>query len=107
MTAPLIRLRPTPPPTAKPSPSSSQPSPTVPIPSRSRPGPSAQARAAFAVHVEWDGIAGLHIAVCRRCCETFTTHRFDQAHEWAETHTCDPEFVALLDAVTRQATRAA
>jgi hypothetical protein len=60
------------------------------------------------VSVEWDGVRGLYIAVCRRCCETFTTERFDQSHHWAETHTCDPELAALLadiTAITRRRTR--
>jgi hypothetical protein len=52
------------------------------------------------VSVEWDGVRGLHVAVCGRCCETFTTARYGQAHDWADTHACDPELAALLDAMT-------
>jgi hypothetical protein len=54
------------------------------------------------VQVEWDGVRGLYVSVCGRCCESFTTVRFDQAHEWADTHTCDPELAALLADVTRR-----
>jgi hypothetical protein len=59
------------------------------------------------VRVEWDGVRGLHVAVCERCCDTFTTARYGQAHAWAETHTCDPELAALLDAITRPHARPA
>jgi hypothetical protein len=59
------------------------------------------------VRVEWDGVRGLHVAVCGGCCETLTTARYGQAHEWADTHTCDPELAALLDAITRPYVRPA
>jgi hypothetical protein len=55
--------------------------------------------------VEWDGVRGLYVAVCDRCCETLSTDRSDQADEWAETHTCDPELAALLAAITRRHVR--
>lgn len=102
MTAHVIPLHPTP---------SPQPSPPRPRPSRARPRPSRPDAvlpdALHPVRLEWDGARELYIAECQRCCETFTTARFDQAHEWAETHTCDPELVSLLDAVTEPHLRTA
>jgi hypothetical protein len=48
------------------------------------------------VSVDWDQARALYVAACNRCCETTTTHRLDQAEEWAENHRCDPELAALL-----------
>jgi hypothetical protein len=70
-------------------------------PSPSRPGVSRPVPVRPAVAVEWDGVRGVYIAVCHRCCESLTTERFDQAHDWADTHTCDPELAALLTDITR------
>lgn len=74
--------------------------PIRPRPSPSRPGPSRLVPVRPRVAVEWDGVRGLYTAVCRRCCETLTTDRPGQAHEWADTHTCDPELAALLADIT-------
>jgi hypothetical protein len=54
------------------------------------------------VTVEWDAMEGLYNAICVRCTEGLSTPRLDMAHDWAETHRCDPELVALLEAVTRR-----
>jgi hypothetical protein len=88
MASRVIPIRPRPSPTPSPSRTGS----SRPVPSRPR------------VAIEWDGVRGVHVAVCRRCCDTLTTERFDQAHGWAETHTCDPELAALLTAITRRHT---
>jgi hypothetical protein len=96
LTERVIPLRPSPSPS--PSPTPSRP------PSPSRPGSSLPVPP---VRVEWDGVRGLYIAACGRCCETFTTDRLDQAHEWAETHTCDPELADLLADITHIRSRAA
>ena len=54
--------------------------------------------------VEWDEYRGVHVAVCDRCCETLDAVRLDQAHQWADTHDCDPELAALLaEVLTRRA----
>jgi hypothetical protein len=64
-----------------------------------RPGRPAARPVAVLVSVEWDDARGLYVLACERCCETTTTHRLDQATEWADEHHCDPELVALLAVV--------
>lgn len=54
------------------------------------------------VTVEWDSIEEVYNAICVRCTEGLSTPRLDLAHNWAETHRCDPELAALLAAVTRR-----
>ena len=55
------------------------------------------------VIVEWDPIEGVYNAIRLRCAEGLSTTRLDQAHDWAESHRCDPELAALLDAITTRA----
>jgi hypothetical protein len=55
------------------------------------------------VIVEWDPIEGVYNAICLRCTEGLSTTRLDEAHDWAETHRCDPELAALLDAISGSA----
>jgi hypothetical protein len=89
MTARVIPIRPRP----SLAPSPSRPRPSRPVPVRPR------------VALEWDGVRGVYVAVCRCCCDTLTTQRLDQAHDWADTHTCDPELAELLTAITRRPIR--
>jgi hypothetical protein len=76
-----------------------------PHPSPSRPDASRSVPIGHHVTVEWDGVRDLYLAACRRCCETLTTQLLDQAHNWAEAHTCDPELTALLADITPRHTR--
>ena len=63
-----------------------------------RPRPTARP-ALVPVSVEWDQGRGLYVAACARCCESATLHHLTDADDWADTHHCDPELVALLAAV--------
>jgi hypothetical protein len=53
-----------------------------------------------AVWVEWDYGRCFYVAGCDRCAETITLTLLADAHEWAETHRCDPELAALLSTIT-------
>ncbi|RFS83735.1 hypothetical protein D0T12_22255 [Actinomadura spongiicola] len=52
------------------------------------------------VGVEWDDIRSLHVARCQRCAESFASPQAGEVDDWADTHRCDPELVALLALVT-------
>jgi hypothetical protein len=51
--------------------------------------------------VEWDASRDLYIADCSNCCTAVTLRLLEDAHEWAETHHCDPELIALFAEVLR------
>lgn len=95
MTAQVIPLRPRSRPGGRPRPVLARPA--RPASSRAVPDPQVP------VSVEWDEGRALYVGICHRCTDTITTVRLDQAHEWAETHTCDPELAQLLTEITGSA----
>ena len=86
--------------------------PAVPVPS-SRPGPiggrpspspspsPSPTNLRDDVRITPDNTRGVHVAVCDRCAETQSAYTDSLAWllEWADTHKCDPELVALLASV--------
>jgi hypothetical protein len=54
------------------------------------------------VGVEWDEFRSLHVARCQQCAESFASSSSAEADQWADTHHCDLEMVALLALVTNR-----
>jgi hypothetical protein len=84
---------------------------TVPVPSSpprlgdGRPSSSSSpANLRDAVRVTLDDTRGVHVAVCDRCADSRSAYAdsLDWLLEWADTHRCDPELVALLASVCGQ-----
>lgn len=85
MTAHVIALRPRPRPATVPAPRR--------VPSGSSPVPSL---AVPLVLVDWDGVRGLHVAVCERCADCLTSTDLGDVEDWAGAHRCDPVLAVLL-----------
>ncbi|URM98397.1 hypothetical protein LUW76_30885 [Actinomadura madurae] len=99
----VLRPRPRPRFVAVPSPSSSPSSSWSSSSGSSRPS-AMSSWDVWPVGVEWDEFRSLHIARCQRCAESFASSSAAEADQWADTHHCDPEMVALLALVdTRRA----
>ncbi|WP_026412824.1 hypothetical protein [Actinomadura oligospora] len=64
----------------------------IPFPRRPRPVPVVVSL----VTVDWDVARLLYVARCSRCADAFTALGLADADDWADTHTCDAELVALL-----------
>ncbi|MCP9951689.1 hypothetical protein LUX33_26840 [Actinomadura madurae] len=71
----------------------------VAVPSPSSPSSSSRSVSSWdvwPVGVEWDDFRSLHIARCQQCADSFASSSSAEADQWADTHHCDPEMVALL-----------
>lgn len=60
-------------------------------------------RAVDPITIIWPHDDDNGVADCSRCHETVTGPSCDWLDQWADEHRCDPELVALLDAVTLRA----
>jgi hypothetical protein len=93
-----LRRRTVPVPSSRPRPTDGHPSPSLsPSPSPS-PSPT---NLRDAIRITLDDTRGVHVAVCDRCADSQSAYADSLAWllEWAETHRCDPELVALLASV--------
>ncbi|MFC5748337.1 hypothetical protein [Actinomadura rugatobispora] len=87
MAAQVIALRPRPVPASLPVPAT-------------RPRSSWASPAVPPVAVGWDAFRSLHLARCEMCADSFASSRADEVDQWADTHRCDLELVALLAEIT-------
>ncbi|WP_030177326.1 hypothetical protein [Spirillospora albida] len=75
----------------------------VPVPSQpSAPSSSSHPSSSIVppVRIGWDDLRGLHVAVCDRCTDTYTSPSAGDVEDWADSHRCDAEMAALLTLVT-------
>ncbi|MBW8487245.1 hypothetical protein [Actinomadura parmotrematis] len=49
------------------------------------------------IDVQWNDSYDVYAVLCPRCVAAYATPRETAAYDWADTHRCDPEMVALLN----------